>query len=576
MYKLPYGESDFGKIRRKHYVYIDKTKYIELLEHDDSYIHFLRPRRFGKSLFTSMLGYYYDLASKDEFDLLFNDTYIHANPTKERNSYYILNFNFSGFSNKRGEELEKEFDDKVREAIENCIEKYDFPVKVRENISAARMLSNFISQMQHKERIGDFYVIIDEYDHFANDLLSFPQRGAEVQFQEFTNVMGSEGYVRAFYEELKNGTQKGIGRIFLTGVSPISLDSMTSGFNISTNLSLEPRYHEMMGFTSEEVKGLISIVDGINNKEKTLLELKQYYDGYRFSRRAKHHTFNPNMVLYYLNHFQNNGYEPEDIIDRNIFSDYTKLEQILYINKNIAQKNNEETSHLRDLQRILDGEHPSVLITTQFTLTKSFNEQDFYSLLFYLGYLTIDHADEFELTMKIPNMVMKKVFINYFQNMIEQELAYQADIKGWQSAIAAFITRNDAALYIQEIESILSRYSDRMFINFKERSIQQIGEMIVGAITGVDSDLEDENDKGYSDHVIIPMNTNYHRKLIEYKYLKKDYTAAQLKQVIMDAKAEIEKYMSSRQVQRYPYDAWIMVFAKDSCVYHEAICITEQ
>lgn len=140
-----------------------ETKYIEMLEHsNDSYVHYLRPRRFGKSLFTSMLGYYYDLAMKDKFDELFKDTYIHKHPTKERNSYYILNFNFSGFSNKKGEQLEKEFDDKVREAIKNCIEKYHFQVKVRENTSAARMFSNFISEMQYKEREGDFYVIIDE------------------------------------------------------------------------------------------------------------------------------------------------------------------------------------------------------------------------------------------------------------------------------------------------------------------------------------------------------------------------------------------------------------------------------
>lgn len=277
------------------------------------------------------------------------------------------------------------------------------------------------------------------------------------------------------------------------------------------------------------------------------------------------------MVLYYLDSYQGFGKAPREIVDPNIYSDYSKLEQLLKITENLDVKDSEKEDHRVNVKRILDGEHPNVVITTQFTLMKSFNDQDFFSLLFYLGYLTIDHVEEFELTMKIPNMVMKKVFINYFQSMLEKELDFQVDIKGWQSAIAAFITKNDATLYIQEIEHTLHRYSDRVLIDFKEKNVQQIGEMIVSGVTGVDSDLEDENDDGYSDHVIIPINSKHHRKLIEYKYLKVNYTQAQLQKAIKEAEEQIVKYKAARQIQRYEYDSWIMIFSKDKCVYSQAI-----
>lgn len=556
MSKLPYGESDFQKLREQGFVYVDKTQYIEQLENDKSFVHYLRPRRFGKSLFTSMLACYYDVAQLASFSELFKGTYIYDHPTQEKNSYYILNFNFSGFTGKISTELEKEFNIKVLKSIQACASKYKFQVELLKDMSAAQILGGFISDIQTQLQGKRLYVIIDEYDHFANDLLSF-------QFDEFTNVMSGDGYVRGFYEELKIGTQKGIGRIFVTGVSPISLDSMTSGYNISSNLSLDARYHDMMGFTSEEVMELIKTADHIQNGEKTLLEMKQYYDGYLFSEDAKHHLFNPNMALYYLDRYQSSGKAPKEIVDRNIFSDYKKLEQLVLIKQ--------DANHTEAIQTLLEGEHPNVVLTTQFTLNQRFDNQDFYSLLFYLGYLTIDRANDFVLTMKIPNMVMKKVFVSYFQRMLEEQLEFKADISGWQNAILSFILKNDSNLFIQEIEAILHKYPDRMFRNFKERNIQQIAEMIVGAITGVDSDMEHENDEGYCDHVIIPFNTRYARKLIEYKYLKKEYSKMELENAIADATLQIHKYMSSRHLQRYPYDAWIMIFAKDKCIYSKNI-----
>lgn len=150
---------------------------------------------------------------------------------------------------------------------------------------------------------------------------------------------------------------------------------------------------------------------------------------------------------------------------------------------------------------------------------------------------------------------------------------FQVDINGWQMAIASFITKNESEKFIHQIETILHKYPDRMFENFKERNVQQIGEMIVGAINGVDSDLEYGNDEGYCDQVVIPTSDKYHRKLIEYKYLKKNDTDNELEKAITDARSQIDRYLSTRQIKRYLYDAWIMVFSKDTCIYKESIDI---
>lgn len=557
MCKLPKGISDFEKLRSQGYVYIDKTKYLEMMEHgNDSYIHFLRPRRFGKTLFTSMLQYYYDINAHDQFDNLFKDTYIGTHPTQLHNTYYILKFNFSGFAQLYGRNLEEEFKEKVMKAIELCIHRYGFDIELTKHMSAARLLSGFLSDVQTQLKGRKFYVIIDEYDHFANDLLSF-------RFDEFTKVTSADGYVRALFEEIKAGTETVIDRVFVTGVSPITLDSMTSGYNISTNLSLDANYNEMMGFTTEEMKSLISLVDGIKDAENTLQEMKQYYDGYQFSKDGTHHLFNPNMALYYLDSWQVHGKGPSDIIDKNIISDYRKLENLLELPY--------EQSQQETIQGILDGVHPNVIITEMFSMESKLSTDDFYSLLFYLGYLTIDETNDFGLTMKIPNMVMQKVFISYYRQLLEKTIDFHSDTTSWRNAIVSFLTNNDPSLFVSCIENILHTYPDRLFIQFQERNIQQIAQVIVEAIAGVDADMEWVNDEGYGDFMMIPANHRYPNKLIEFKYLKTSYTQKQLEDTKAQAIKQIHKYKSTRQMSRKYCDSYIMIFAKDQCIYCEQV-----
>ena len=385
--------NNFKEIRENDYVYVDKTRYIELLENNnDKSVHMLRPRRFGKSLFTSMLSCYYDISEKDNFDLIFKNTYIHEHPTNNRNAYYVLNLSFSELPDIQSKNFENIFTSIVIQSLNIFLDRYKFDINLVKSDSTASILSNFFVDVKPLLNNKKIYLIIDEYDHFANELLSF-------NFQEFTSVTNSDGFVRAFYEEIKYATENIVSKVFITGVSPITLDSLTSGFNISTNLSLDPRFNEMFGFTTDEMTSLISMVPSIQDKQTVLKEMKQYYDGYMFSREGKHHMFNPNMVIYYLDYWQTFGKQPLEIVDKNILSDYQKLENLLFL-----PYDHDTSIQIRD---ILDGNYPIINLTEMFMMHTGLTTDGFYSLLYYLGYLTIDKADEFGMTLRIPNMIVK-------------------------------------------------------------------------------------------------------------------------------------------------------------------------
>jgi hypothetical protein len=216
---IPYGVSDYKKIIEEGRAYVDKTMYIRFLEDAEDYILFLRPRRFGKSLFASMLGYYYDIAQKDNFDLLFSNTDIGKNPTTRKNSYYVLKFNFSGISTDSDEILLDDFTQRVRVTLLAFCERYHLDITL-EMKSPHAQLFQFFTQFQVKYN-GKIYVIIDEYDHFANQLLSS-------NYEAFKTAITRGGFVRAWYEVLKEVAGTIVERIFITGVSPISLDIHTS------------------------------------------------------------------------------------------------------------------------------------------------------------------------------------------------------------------------------------------------------------------------------------------------------------------------------------------------------------
>ena len=244
--KLPYGISDYERLIENEYYYVDKTMYIEKLENlAEPYIMFLRPRKFGKTLFTSTLENYYDIKKAEKFEKLYGETYIGKKPTKLKNSYHILKFNFSGIDTTNNETTINGFKNKVKSSIRLFVQNYGLDFYVNDNEEAENILDNLIKAFSIQKAGEKIYVIIDEYDHFANELLGF-------NTEQFKNLVSKNGKVRKWYEILKEGTESVIDRIFITGVAPITLDSLTSGFNISSDITQDREFNEMMGFTEKE------------------------------------------------------------------------------------------------------------------------------------------------------------------------------------------------------------------------------------------------------------------------------------------------------------------------------------
>ncbi|CAA6827306.1 MAG: Conserved protein, partial [uncultured Sulfurovum sp.] len=334
MKKIIYGESNFQKIKiNNDYFYVDKTTFIETLEDlNESFLIFLRPRRFGKSLFLSTLQYYYDENSKDEFEAMFSNTYIGQNPTPLKNSFRILFFEFSGI------EVEDKTITKIKES---------FIVNVK--VSLARYLDTYAYKKEHIERIrnisepsdimkeffeiiknDNIYILIDEYDHFANAILAY-------SMENFLKVVGKGGFVRSFYEVLKTATGQGtVQKMFITGVTPITLDSLSSGFNIVSNISNAEQFNALAGFTQEEVnyalKNSIYKVCSNIDQEQLLTKIKAWYNGYLFNMNANERIYNATLVNYFISKYDMKRCKiPSKMLDSNVASDYKAIMKLFNI-----------------------------------------------------------------------------------------------------------------------------------------------------------------------------------------------------------------------------------------------------
>ena len=397
MRKLPYGISDYERLVENDYYYIDKTKYIEELENlPEPYIMFLRPRKFGKTLFTSTLENYYDLKKVDKFEKLFENTYIGKNPTKLKNKYHILKFNFSGIDTSNEDKTMKGFKGKIVSSVKTFVEKYGMNFFVNTEDEAEGILDNLIKAFGIQKPNEKIYVIIDEYDHFANELLGF-------NTNQLKNLVSKNGKIRKWYEILKEGTESVIDRIFITGVAPITLDSLTSGFNIGSDKTQNAKFNEMMGFTKDELITMMQELELSKQEQEEILPImKENYDGYKFALEGREKIYNSNMCLYFLNNYIEQRKIPNQLIDVNIASDYSKLGRMLDLCRG------EEREKI--IEKTVSGEGIVGEITAKFNPAIEFTEKDLVSMLFYLGYLTIA-GEEFEMPeLKIPNRVMKEFY----------------------------------------------------------------------------------------------------------------------------------------------------------------------
>mgnify|MGYP003207542688 CR=1 FL=1 len=535
--KMPYGISNYEKIMNDGYYYVDKTMYIEKLENlPETNIMFLRPRKFGKTLFTSVLENYYDKNKKDSFEKLYGNTYIGKNPTKLKNSYCILRFNFSGIDTSTEEATIRGFKKEVASSIEVFINRYNLEFHVNKEDEAENILDNLFKSFYIQKPQDKIYVIIDEYDHFANELLGFNP-------EQFRGLVSKNGKVRKWYEILKKGTETVVDRIFITGVAPITLDSLTSGFNIGTDITQDEEFNEMIGFTEEELKEILKNQEiSLKEQEKIIPIMKENYDGYKFCLKAKNQIYNSNMCLYFLSRYIRLGEIPDKLIDTNIASDYSKIGKMLDLCKG--------ENRLEILRKTVQGEPIVNTIIEKFNPAIEFTENDMISMLYYLGYLTISGEDLGKPELTIPNKVMKEIYANYFMQIMEEEANFKIDNTTNNEILREIAKEGKIDKMVETLKIYLNNLSNRDLIKFDEKYIKLIFYCIAMNMNIYSTKSEMEVNRNYPDILLVPRDSSkgYKAVMVEFKYIKKG-EVAKLEDKQKEAREQIERYSSFEDIK---------------------------
>ena len=535
--KMPYGISKYEKIINDGYYYVDKTKYIEKLENlPETSIMFLRPRKFGKTLFTSVLENYYDKNKADKFENLYGNTYIGKNPTKLKNSYCILRFNFSGINTENEETTMKGFKNRTMSFIQLFTERYGIDFYINEEREAEDILNDLFKAFYIQKPDDKIYVIIDEYDHFANELLGFYP-------EHFRSLVSKNGRVRKWYEVLKEGTETVVDRIFITGVAPITLDSLTSGFNIGKDITQDEEYNDMMGFTKEELVGILNNQEiSIKEQGKILPIMKENYDGYKFSLNAKNQIYNSNMCLYFLSDYIRLGKIPDRLIDMNIASDYSKIGKMLDLCKG--------ENRVEILRKTVQGEPIIDTIVEKFNPAIEFTETHMVSMLYYLGYLTISGESLGMPELRIPNKVMKEIYASYFMQLMEKQADFKIDNNISQQILREIALEGKIDKMVETLRIYLNNLSNRDMIKFDEKYIKLIFYCIAMNMPIYSTKSEMEVNRNYPDILLIPRDRTkgYKAIMVEFKYLKKGETA-KLEDKQKEAKEQIERYSEFEDIK---------------------------
>ena len=543
--ELPYGVSNFVTIVEENIYYVDKTMYIPMLENEARNLFFIRPRRFGKSLFLGMLHAYYDCRTKDKFEQWFGKLWIGQHPTPNQGRYQVLHLDFSQVGGKI-EKLEENFDSYCRVVFDSFVDIYedyytdDFVKKVRSAATAVDKLT--LINDESKKYEYPLYLIIDEYDNFTNTVLN--EQGEDV----YWSITHAEGFYRDIFKKFKGS----FDRIFITGVSPVTLDDVTSGFNIGWHISTKPEFNQMLGFSTEDVHALFSYYKASGairpdcNIEAVIDEMKPWYDNYCFAKDALHtqsRVFNCDMVLYYLRNYISRGKGPEEMIDPNTKTDYNKMKRLIQLDK-------------------LDGDRKGVIRTIAETgeiacnLYETFpahqitNPDIFPSLLFYYGMLTIKDTLGSLLVLSIPNNNVRKQYygflleeyqeVNHINlNEISVLFTYMALQGKWQ----------DALNYMAEAYAKVSSVRDGIEA---ERNLQGFFMAYLNLNAYYYTAPELELNHGFCDFFLLPDLTHYatkHSYILELKLLHKGDTEATAQKQWDEAVTQINAYAQAPRVE---------------------------
>ncbi|ETR67330.1 MAG: AAA-ATPase-like protein, partial [Candidatus Magnetoglobus multicellularis str. Araruama] len=448
--KFPYGISDFKEIVTQNFFYCDRTHMIPLIENAGKSILFLRPRRFGKSLVLSMLENYYDIAKKDQFEELFGHLKIGKNPTPLHNRYFIFKLDFScigAFGST--EELQQFMMDHVNERIKKFSMNYknwiSYPIEINPN-NAISSIESMLAAISQSET--SIFLLIDEYDNFANELMLNKKQSDDDKEKDqdpYTLFVKKDGPLKTLFKALKAGTNSdGFDKTFITGVAPVVMSDITSGYNIALNKYLDLRFHQLCGFTSDEIKQCLKEIVlecdmPPDMTDKAYQLMKTYYNGYRFCIDSDEYLYNPTLSLYFLQAFNNYCKSPKKMMDENLAVDTQKITYIskLPIGENMIldlgqKKASVDISELKERFGIED-----------LLLDYSKDRQFIASYLYYVGALTIaGETITGNTALSVPNLLMKSLYIDRIAQMLlpdpyirdkgkmaAQELYTQGDIQ---------------------------------------------------------------------------------------------------------------------------------------------------
>ncbi len=529
--QLPLGIADFGRIVREGYYYVDKTMFIPRLEMASSYLFLVRPRRFGKSLLLSMLKCYYDINLKDRFDEYFGQLWIGSHPTPYRNRYAVLHLDFSQVTGTI-DSLEENFYNYCNYALDTFAERYRqlFGPGFSETIKADRNVRGKLSYigMQAKEHDVPLYLIVDEYDNFTNTVLN--QHGQDI----YTGLTHGEGFYRDIFKLFKPNFE----RVLMLGVSPVTMDDLTSGYNIATNITADAAFNHLLGFSEEEVRQMFryyseagQLTEGI---DAMIEEMKPWYDNYCFAKDGlgDSRVFNSNMVLYYLSNQLRTSHAPDEMADPNARTDYQKMKRLIQLDRLEPQRKS-------IIYQIAEEGYIYSRLVPYFPASEMVKFDNFVSLLYYYGMLTISGVRGDKLRLGIPNNNVRKQYYGYL--LEEYDRIRPADRWRIDQAFDSAVFDGDWQPLVRAVSDEYEKTCAVRCLIEGERNLQGFFTAYLTMTSYYLIAPELELNHGYCDFFLLPDLQRYpmvaHSYILELKYLKQDASAE-------EAEAQWEKAVS--------------------------------
>jgi len=545
--KIPYGISDFKDVVSNYY-YIDKTKYIHNIEDMGSFLYLIRPRRFGKSLFLNMLDFYYNVKYEKDWKLL-KDCYIYKHPTSLKNSFYVIKFDFSAVSTKG--DVDENFSKYCNRKIQKFLDTYDFNIKIDTKEPAHSNLDFVLQELKQTNPNIKIYILIDEYDNFINDLLV----SNKPLYEKL--VSSTEAVYKEFFKLLKALTNENdtlLKKIFFTGVSPLALFDVTSGSNIGINITNKYGVNSMIGVTQKELEDIIKYYgfDELYSKRKDVI--KKWYDNYKFNKDIKEPIYNTDMVLYYINEVRISGHEPDELVDINVRTDYRKL-------KYLVHTNNKLNGNFNVLKRLFTNNHIIVdFIKDSFSAFELTKPENFVSLLYYLGLITIEAEYRGRIKLTIPNQTIRRVVAEFANAMLEDTNTLNLNIQEFSNLIYDLAYDNSLELF-EFLANELGKATSVRDLVAQESDIKMFF-MIYFSLNRLYATISElELNKGYADIFLLKapnIKDDIPNILIEFKFFKQSDKVDKkiLNEAINKAKEQIIKY---RQTAKFSVDRSIIV-----------------